>query len=423
MSGIRGLLRAGPFRRLLVGQGISALGDWVGTVAFIAAALELTGSPLAVGAVLVIRLVPPLFAAPVGGALADRLDRRGLMVGCNLGQAGLIAAAPFVGIAGLYVIAFAHECLALVFLPARDATVPGLVPREALPQANGLVMASSYASIPFAFALFSGLRLVSTHTPDWVPIASVLRGHPLAAPFFVDAATFVVSAVLIAGLPPTAGRAARGDDPLLSGALDGFRLARRDRTLAALGAGVGVAMFGGGVLFAVGIAYVHESLGAGDVEFGFLASLWGLGAAIGLGSVRFLVRRGEGAVFRVAVAACGAVLVFMGLVPVLWLAFVAAVAFGTAFSVAVMLAMSLAQALVSDAMRGRLLGAVHLLFRTGLALGALAIGGLATAIGRVAPFGVELDGSQVGLIVGGVLILSAALAAGGARDARLDPRD
>ncbi|MCA1702229.1 MAG: hypothetical protein LC808_02735 [Actinobacteria bacterium] len=196
-------------------------------------------------------------------------------------------------------------------------------------------------------------------------------------------------------------------------------MARRDPALRALGLGVGVAMLGGGVLFAVGLSYVHASLGAGDVEFGFLASLWGLGAALGVATVRFLVHRGEGAVFRIAVAVCGAVLVLMGLVPVLWLAFLAAVLFGLGFSVAVMLAMSLVQALVSEESRGRLFGAVHLLFRIGLATGALGIGALAAAVDRTRVFGVDLDGNQVGLVVGGTLIVAAALSAGGVREARI----
>ena len=183
--------------------------------------------------------------------------------------------------------------------------------------------------------------------------------------------------------------------------------------------GVAVAMLGGGALFAVGLAYVHETLGSGDVEFGYLASLWGLGAAIGLLTVRRFVHRGEGAVFRAAVALCGAVLILMALAPVLWLAFVAAVGFGLGFSVAVMVAMSLAQSLVRDEERGRLFGAVHLLFRLGLALGALGIGGLASLVGDVGVLGVELDGNQVGLIVGGALILSAAIASREVRRARV----
>ena len=62
----RGPLRRSGFRYLLVGQGVSALGDWMGTIAFMALALELTGSPTAVGGILTLRLLP----AAIGGPLA-----------------------------------------------------------------------------------------------------------------------------------------------------------------------------------------------------------------------------------------------------------------------------------------------------------------------------------------------------------------
>src|SRR2546428_136623 len=154
----------------LLGQAISSLGDWVATLAFIVAAFALThGNQTAVGVVLVLRLVPPMFAAPVGGVVADRLHRRTIMVTCDLSRAALIAIVPFVGIGLLYAIAFAHECISLFFLPARDASVPLLAPRGALEEANGLILASSYGSIPLAAALFGLLRLGASHIPSWVP--------------------------------------------------------------------------------------------------------------------------------------------------------------------------------------------------------------------------------------------------------------
>src|SRR5438128_738635 len=77
-GGFRGAIRAPGFRRLLIGQAVSSLGDWVATLAFIVAAFALTnGNQTAVAVVLVLRLVPPIFAAPVGGVVADRAYRRG----------------------------------------------------------------------------------------------------------------------------------------------------------------------------------------------------------------------------------------------------------------------------------------------------------------------------------------------------------
>src|SRR6266511_6389489 len=87
---------------------------------------------LPIAVVLVLRLVPPIFAAPLGGVVADRLSRRTIMVASDLIRAALILAVPFVGIVGLYVLAFVHECVSLFFLPSRDASIPGLVPDRRL---------------------------------------------------------------------------------------------------------------------------------------------------------------------------------------------------------------------------------------------------------------------------------------------------
>src|SRR5439155_2685345 len=114
-GGFRAAVRSTGFRRLLIGQGVSSLGDWVATLAFISTAFLLThGNQPAVAAVLVLRLVPPIFAAPVGGVVADRLHRRTIMVTCDLARAGLIAVVPFVIIGLLYAIAFIHESISLL---------------------------------------------------------------------------------------------------------------------------------------------------------------------------------------------------------------------------------------------------------------------------------------------------------------------
>lgn len=409
MLGRRGL------RRLLIGQAVSGLGDWVATLAFIALAFQLTHNQTAIAVVLVIRLVPPIFAAPVGGLLADRLDRRAVMVGCDIARAGLIVLAPFVGIALVYVIAFVHESISLLFLPARDASVPVLLGSEQadeLPLANGLVLASSFGSIPFAAAVFGALSVAAGSVPTWLPLAATIRGHPTAFAFFFDAATFLVSAAMIAGIRiPRERRDA--DVHLFGGLREAFRYMLDDPVLRSLSIGLVVSMFGGGVLFAIGIAYIHETLHGGDAEFGWLAALWGAGMALGLGFVRLVLREtGAAIVFMAGVTLCGAVLIVMAILPYLWLAFVMSVVFGAAFSMAIMVAMSMAQRMTEDRIRGRIMAGVQMLFRVGLGAGALGMGALAHGIGDV-KVGIRLDGNQVGMLAGGGLILLGAAASSG----------
>jgi dTMP kinase len=412
-GGFGPVLRAPGFRRLLIGQGVSSLGDWVATLAFIVAAYALThGNTTAVAVVLVLRLVPPIFAAPVGGVVADRLYRRTVMVTCDLSRALLIAVVPFVGIGLLYAIAFVHESISLFFLPARDASVPHLVPEGSLAEANGLILASSYGSIPLAAAAFSGLRAVASHIPPSLPFADLFREHPTAFAFFFDSATFVISAAMIAGLQLAQERPGV-KVPLVESVMEGFRYVWSHPGLRSLAYGLVVSMFGGGVLFAVGIAYVHRTLGGNDVAFGWLTALWGAGMGVGLLIVRVLIKdRGRGGTFLLAVTLCGVVLLVMALLPFLWLSFMAAAIFGAAFSVAILVALTTAQEVAEDRIRGRIMAGVQMLFRLGLGAGSLGIGALAHSIKEV-HVGISLDGNQVGLIAGGTLILLGAAASSG----------
>jgi MFS family permease len=210
---------------------------------------------------------------------------------------------------------------------------------------------------------------------------------------------------------PRGGRAT--DQSPFEGLAEAFRFIVRTPVLRSLSTGLVVSMFGGGVLFAVGIAYIHQTLHGNDVDFGWLAALWGAGMAIGLGVVRFLVReRGERWVFLASVTLCGAILIVMALLPFLWLAFAISVVFGASFSVAIMVALSMTQRVTEDRMRGRIMGGVQMLFRIGLGVGALGIGAIAYSIGDV-HFLISLDGNQVGLLVGGALILLGAAASAG----------
>jgi dTMP kinase len=329
------------------------------------------------------------------------------MVTADLVRAVLILLVPFTGLVGLYVLAFVHECVSLFFLPSRDASIPGLVPVRKLEQANGLMLAASYGSIPVAAAVFGVLRVAPNH----LPVPGWFRSEPTSLAFIFDSATFLFSAAMNAGLP--LGRAARrGEIQLFRDLLEGVRYVIRHPALRSLSYGLVVSMFGGGVLFAVGIGYVHQTLGGTDAAFGWLAALWGVGMALGLGVVRMLPGGSRPREFLAAVVGCGLVLGVMALAPVLWMAFVAAVLFGVAFAVAIVLALTMAQEEADNRVRGRVMGGVQMLFRVGLGLGALGIGWLAHEAGeRALPL--SLDGNQVGLLAGALLILLGAAAAGG----------
>src|SRR5947208_5290939 len=210
LSGFRDVFRIKDFRRLFWGQGASALGDWVGTLAFISAAQRLQPhQPAAVAIVLILQLIPAFFATPIGGVLSDRWDRKMIMVSADLIRFGLILLVPFFpNIGVLYAIAFAQACFSLVFLPARDASIPNIVQEHHLEAANALVMASSYGGIPLSGPIFALLAWTGTHVD--LGQARYFNAHPESFAFFFDAVTFLVSAALIRRL--ALGRAAHADE-------------------------------------------------------------------------------------------------------------------------------------------------------------------------------------------------------------------
>jgi MFS family permease len=212
------LRRDRDFRFLWIGQVISGIGRQVTVVALPFQLYVLTGSTLAVGLLALVQLVPILVFALGGGAVADAVDRRRLLVVTQLGLAGASAAlfglamAPGAPVWGYYAVAFVAAGLGAVDQPARTSAVPRLVPRERLPAAIALNQLG-FQVMSVAGPAFGGLLLVTVG---------------VAAAFLFDGLTFaaaIVALMLIAPIPPHPG-AAR---PSLATVKEGLRFARRKR--------------------------------------------------------------------------------------------------------------------------------------------------------------------------------------------------
>jgi predicted MFS family arabinose efflux permease len=393
------LVRRPGFRDLLVGQGISGLGDWMGTVAFMALALELTDSPLAVGGILTLRLLP----AAVGGPLATRAvkhwDRRRTMLAMDLSRVAIVAAVPFIrAIWWVYVCAFLLEVASLVFLPARDASIPDLVGDDDLPLANGLILGSSYGTIPLGAALFAAVAALPF---------SELFGRPLALVFWIDAASFLVSFAFITRLhvlDSDGDGDAPADDVRF---LEAFRI---PLVRAVMPAAAAVAL-GLGALFSLGIVFVREVLDASDTEFGVLIALFGVGAACGL--VVLQLRRGKDPLVetRLGVAAIGVIVAAFSLVSSVGLAFIGATAFGAAAAYSLSSGMGALQSRLDGTQRVLAFAAFHVVIRIGLSLAAIGAGLAGDLLTEVRwPWVGRLEPSRVVLLCSGLLVvLSSAL--------------
>lgn len=389
------LVRRRGFGDLLVGQGVSALGDWMGTVAFMALALELTDSPTAVGGILTLRLLPAVVAGPLAARAVRHWDRRTTMLVMDLVRAGLIALVPLVrALWWVYVLAFAVEVASIVFLPARDASIPDLVDEPDLPVANGLVLGSSYATIPLGAAAFA---LVAA-----LPGASLLD-RPFALVFWIDALTFLVSYVCIRRLTMLPARTvdAAAGEPVH------FRAAVRIPLVRAVLPATAAVALGLGALFSLGIVFVREVLDASNTQFGVLIALFGVGAVGGLGALH--VRRGHDPLreTRRGVAVIGAVVAGFSLAGSLALAFVGAVGFGAAAAFTLASGMGTLQSRLDGDRRVVAFAVFHVVIRIGLGVAAIAAGVAGDLLGEVHwPVLGTLAPARVVLLCSGLVILA-----------------
>jgi MFS family permease len=390
----------GALRDLLVGQAVSSLGDWMGTVALMALVLQLTDSATAVGGVLVLRLAPTVFAGPVAARLVTRWSRRRIMLAMDAVRIPAVAVLPWVtSLWWIYLWAFVVELAGMVFLPARDASIPDLVDSDDhLAVANGLVLGTSYGMIPVGAGVYA---LVAALAGDGgaVDVARVV--------FMVDALTFAVSFLAIARLPElgTTNSAAGGGEGRFVDALR-LPLVRRLAPVAACVA------FGLGALFSIGIVWVQEVLDATDTQFGLLVACFGVGAGGGLLALRQLDRH-DLATLRVALVAQGAVVATMSLAPTIMFALLGAVAFGALTAFVLALSMELLQAGLGDRDRVLAFAVFHVVIRGGLALAAIGAGVADDLLDEAKwPLLGHLASSQVVLLSSGALVAAVALIAG-----------
>lgn len=270
------------FRRLWIALSLSSLGDWLSILALTALASTLAGGygfqsqSYAVGAVLIVKMLPAVVLGPLGGAVADRFDRRMTMVIVDLLRFGLMLSIPIVGrLEWLYVATFLVECVTLFWIPAKEATVPNLVPRDRLEQANQLSLLTTYGSAPVAAGLFSVLALISG--------AVFAKSDQANLALYINACTFLVSAITIFTLRDIPGRnnGHASVPSVLKQIVEGWRFVGSTRLVRGLVIGIVGAFAAGGVVIGIAKVYV-EALKGGDAAYGVVFGAVFLGMAFGM---------------------------------------------------------------------------------------------------------------------------------------------
>ncbi len=197
------VLRITDFRHLWIGLGLSSLGDWMGLLALTAmanaSADSYAGKNYAIATVLFLRVLPALVMGPVAGYVADRLDRRRTLIWGDYLRGLLFLTIPIVGtLWWIFVVTVLVEAISLVWGPAKDATVPNLVPRHRLEAANQVSLATTYGSALPAAAIFAGLTLVDKlyrNIFEWFGTSG-----PVDLALYFNAVSFIVSGFVIARL-------------------------------------------------------------------------------------------------------------------------------------------------------------------------------------------------------------------------------
>ena len=290
-------LRHPRFARLLAALAVSQLGDWLYNLALLAYVEQRTHSVTWLAATTAARVLPIVVAGPLGGVVADRCDRRVVMIASDLVRAGAMAALTAVAVLGLpVVLAPALAALATLasapYPPSVAATTPRLVPAEDLPAANAVRAALGPACIAAGPALG----------------ALLLLAGPPALAFGLNAATFAVSALLVVSIR---GGAAfrperRGAAPSLVADLRAGAAAlgaRRDACrLVAADVACSV-VYGAQTVLLVRVA---QRLGLGVDGYGYLLAAVGAGGLLGApAAARLLGARSERAVIGLALVGVG----------------------------------------------------------------------------------------------------------------------
>lgn len=355
------LLAQQDFMLLWAGQLLSQIGDQCLLIAAVTLITYLSPSPLALLIPALSLALPQLLFGLVGGVIADRIDRKWVMIASDLLRALLVLAALLVRTTGdLWILYLAAAGLAMVgafFYPARNASIPNIVPDNLLLAANGMIQGS------YILALILGPMLAGSIVDLW--------GWPAAIIF--DSATFVVSAatILMIRIPPlrngTSGLAP--SRTLWQDMRTGLRFIYHSPSLRRVLPVTGVATLGIGAVVLLAIPHLKVQLGAGGLEYGGAMSALGVGSILGgLVAARLSRRFSLHILVGWMLILAGGAIVGFAYAPTYLVVLFSVMALGICIVIARGALDTMVQTLSPDEVRGRVQSAVALIVAAGTAL-------------------------------------------------------
>jgi len=388
-----GPLRESPdFRRLWAGTTLSAVGGALTTFAVPLQVYDITRSPLAVGAIGVAQLIPTITIGLLGGALADAVDRRKLVLAAGTGSAAVsagLAAQAFAGLHSvwlLYVLVALSASFSAISSPVRRTFIPSLLPAGQV--AAGLAL----NRLSFYIMLTAGPALAGLIT------AAPSLGLP--ACYLVDAASFAGSLYGVARLPALPRRAAaarRGPRAVAAG----VRYIGRSRVLAgAFLADLCATIFG--LPVALFPAINAERFGGDPRTLGLFTAAIGVGGLVSgalSGPVGHITRQGRAMLWAVAI--WGAAFAGFAVARSLWLTLAMLAVAGAADTFTVVFRGTIVQQTTPDEFRGRVTAADYVVGVSGGQLGSLEAGALGS-----------LTSPTVSALSGGLATIAGAIVVG-----------
>jgi dTMP kinase len=361
------------FRRLWIGLGLSSLGDWLGLLALTAMASALADNTyadqnFAIAGVLFLRVLPAVVLGPIAGYIADRLDRRWTLIIGDILRGLVFLTIPIIHtLEWVFIATVIIEAISLVWLPAKDATIPNLVPRDKLEAANQISIATTYGSALPAAAIFVLLSL----STKGLNSALGWLDAPVTLSLTFNAASFIVSGLVIATLhdiPPGPAIGREDRRGMFAIIHEGWSYVARTPVIRGLVVGITGAFAAGGVVIGLARVYVAD-LGGGDPGYGVLFAAVFTGLALGMWrGPRLLTAMSRKRLFGFALIASGVVLVGVALIANLVLVTFLTVLLGFFSGSAWITGYTLLGLEVDDAVRGRTFAFVQTLIRLVLAL-------------------------------------------------------
>lgn len=408
---VRSVLAIPAFRRLWLVTSVAGICDWLSLLALSALATQLTtgyqAQSFALGGVVATKLLPALVLGPLAGALADKFDRRRVMVICDFLRAGLFVSILVAeSLVWLFIATFLIEICALFWIPSKDASVPNLLRRpDQVETANQLALVMTYGvSVITASGLFTLLssteRMFGWTKMDTLFLALLFSGF----------AYLVIALTVLFKIPEISGRALErhaATPGVFAMIRDGAAFVARTPLIRGLVIGIIGAFAAGGTV--IGSANLYAvSLGGGNAAYGILFAAVFVGLALGMGAAPRMARRlPHNRLFGAAIVAAGVALVLVALAPHLFVAIVAVMLVGGFAGIAFLTGLTIIGSQVADEIRGRIVALVQSIVRLTLlgsmALVPLFVGLVAARTIDVVGVPIVIDGTRIVMLVGGLV--------------------